>query len=315
MTQINQIHIPVLYDELIDGLCLEQYPTRRIVVDMTLGLWGHALGVIKQLQEGDIFIGFDAETRNLQDASDRISYYLSTATNKSEVQLIHTNFTHIAQVLADIGITTVSHIYADLWVSSKHFDTNEKWFSFRENANLDMRFDQEGQDKTAADILNFSIRDILIKIFREYGDEKRARFIAEKIIETRKISHYKTVDDLNATLDTFTTDKKMKSRIYQALRIAVNNEYGVLESAIHDGIHLLEPEGKMGIITFHSWEDRIVKHLFKKYAQPLHNEQTGQIEEEAIVKKRSKKPLIPTEGEIEKNPRSRSAKLRFISKK
>ncbi|MDD2891757.1 MAG: 16S rRNA (cytosine(1402)-N(4))-methyltransferase RsmH [Candidatus Gracilibacteria bacterium] len=309
-------HIPVLYNEYIDSLSISS-TKQNIVVDCTLGLGGHAVGIIQKLHTGDIFIGFDLDNDNLKSSRKTIEKSVGEFAKDNGITLhfLHANFRDIKTKLLELGITSVTAVCYDLGVSSAHFDDADRGFSFRFTGKLDMRFDRENGGKTAYDIINHASEKELIEILRIYGEEPKARFIAEAIVRTRKIQPLETTEELTKLIEETSYDSKSVVRSFQGIRIAVNDEFGSIETSLQDTITLLAKGGRCSVITFHSLEDRLVKQIFAEYLQAERDEFTGQDIVPAILKKITKKPLLPTEDEMKQNKRSRSAKLRIVEKK
>ena len=317
-------HIPVLYGELIESLHFF-WPSKNIIVDATLGLGGHSSGVIEKLSAGDIFIGLDCDTTNLASATARLTEILTKRKDdQPTVYCIHSNFRYLDEVLQNIvnyqpincwnklnELNYITCLYADLGVSSVHFDSPDRGFSFRFDGPLDMRLNAR-EGKTAADLVNTLPYEKMAETFRIYGDESRAGFIAKKIIEARTIEPIVTTKRLAEIVTKAWKDAL--PRIFQALRIAVNDEYGALESLLATAHNRLIPGGTLSIISFHSGEDRIVKHFFREKSQATIDPYTGQDIAPWSLEILTKKPITPTDHEIEKNPRARSALLRVGKK-
>lgn len=325
------IHTSVLLQELVDWITI--YPDRKnVIVDATLWLAGHAIEILKKMNPWDIFVWFDADERNLHVAKQKLKQ-IQTETQgelswrdkeespgrktleEIQIVLIHSNFLHLEEKLAEHDIPTITGIYYDLWVSSVHFDEADRWFSFRMNGPLDMRFDTHTW-KTAADILNFYEEADIYKILKEYGEEPYARKIAARTITQRKKKKFVSTDDLTQFLDTeINSHIKTKMRVFQALRIAVNKELENLETSLQQAIKLLETWGNIFAISFHSLEDRIVKQTFKKETRDcICSDIICSCRHEKTLKILTKKPIIPTKTEQQENPRSRSAKARSAVK-
>ncbi len=323
MTQ--QKHIPVLYGELIESLHFFEQG-KNIIVDCTLWLWWHASGVIQKLWAWDIFIGLDCDETNLASAREYLLSVLSQKSreNQPTTYCIRSNFSELNEVLRNIStyqsinkwkglkkLDTLTSVYADLGVSSVHFDTAERGFSFRFDGPLDMRLDTSA-GITAEELVNTLPYEKLAEIFRVYGDESRAGFIAKKIIEARTIKPISTTKELADIVTKAWKDSVTK--IFQALRIAVNDEYGALRKMLETVCEKLAPGWTLSIISFHSGEDRIVKHFFREKSTPERDPITGQDTTTGILKVLTKKPITPSEEEIKNNPRSRSALLRVAQK-
>lgn len=305
-------HIPVLLNETIDGLNVKK---DGIYLDLTIGRGGHSSVILKKLTTGHL-IGFDQDEEAIQESTAN----LSKVSNNFE--LVHSNFVRFRETLKNKNIEYVDGILMDLGVSSPQFDEAERGFSYREDAPLDMRMDRS-QSLTAYDIVNtYSLEDIT-KILREYGDERFAFPIAKNIIKQREISPIKTTFELVEIIKRSKPMKELKKaghpakQVFQALRIAVNDELNVLISALHDALEVLRPHGgRLAVITFHSGEDKIVKSIFKDASISEGNRYDGpndiQEKEYRLV---NNKPIVATEEELEINHRSTSAKLRVIERK
>lgn len=310
MSPIPEKHIPVLYGELIESLhFFEKW--HNIIVDGTLWLWGHASGVIAKLGRWDIFIGLDCDETNLASARERIQKNISKE-NSPTLHFIHSNFSELDTVLNSLWLTHITALYADLGVSSVHFDTAERGFSFRFDGPLDMRLDTS-KWVTARELINTLPYDKMAEIFRVYGDESRAGFIAKKIIEARTIKPIETTQELADIVTKAWKDSV--TRIFQALRIAVNDEYSSLKKMLHVAHDRLASGGSISIIAFHSGEDRIVKHFFREKSEAVIDPITGHDVTPGTLETITKKPITPSEAEIAQNPRSRSALLRVATKR
>jgi 16S rRNA (cytosine1402-N4)-methyltransferase len=293
---LNTKHDPVLLHETINLLNLQP---GDVVVDGTLGLGGHAQTILERIGSDGHYYGFDLDETNLKSAQNRLKPF------ESQTTFFHSNFVHCQHRLQEINVGSVDKILLDLGVSSPHFDDPERGFSIKENGPLDMRFDRS-TGQTAADIVNRWPEEDLKQIFYEYGEERYAPKVARMIKERRKANPFKTTFDVTDMISEIMKNPKDKrqvsTRIFQALRIAVNDELDVLQEAIDTMLPLLKPGGRMVVISFHSLEDRIVKHTFRNAAK------TGDF------KLLTKKPITPSHEEIENNSRSRSSKLRGIER-
>lgn len=306
----KNMHTSVLLEELVSWLSISQTQT-NIIIDCTLGLGWHAEKVLSELKAWDIFIGFDADVRNLILAEER----LKKTKSKADIIYIESNFRHLEKELHKRNISSCTGIYYDLWVSSLHFDEALRGFSLRLDGPLDMRFDTSSW-RTAAHILNYDEEKDIFSILQSYGEEPHARKIATRVIEARKKKRFETTFELTEFLDKeINTHIKTKMRVFQALRIAVNEELVALEESLLQARKLLTSWGRIAAISFHSLEDRIVKHFLKKYARD------GEYDENLRVYKQkkefyilTKKPILPSMEEQKNNPRSRSAKLRIAEK-
>lgn len=286
----------------------------RVFVDMTLGAGGHALALLETHPEIDLFIGIDQDPDALEIASQRLSPW------KHCTRLMKGNFSSFKTILADCGISHADGILMDLGVSSMQLDKAEKGFSFMRNGPLDMRMDPD-LDITAADIVNTWSEYELGRIFREYGEEKRWRAAARAIVEARSKQSIKTTIDLADILRPVIWSKKKSinplTLIFQALRICVNRELEVLEDTLPQAIDALSTGGRLAVISFHSLEDRIVKNTFRFAASDKHNTSgLGGVflDKTPTVLDITRKPLTPSQEEVDRNPRSRSAKLRVVEK-
>jgi 16S rRNA (cytosine1402-N4)-methyltransferase len=315
-------HISVLKNEVTENFgyfCKIKSP---IFVDGTIGAAGHGLAIAKELNIANLdfqIIGLDQDKTALKIAKENIK----NAGLVNKFILIHTNFSDVNDVLAANNISKIDGALLDLGVSSMQFDLAERGFSFKDpTQNLDMRMDTENE-LTAIQILNSYPQSRIEQILREFGEEKFSRKIAKEIVEVRKKITIVTVGDLLAILEKAIPIKIQKTgrthfatKTFQALRIEVNHELEILEQTIDDLVELLNTGGRLAIITFHSLEDRIVKHKFQSLAHPCQCPPKmpcgcGLVPRIEIL---TKKPIIPDQLEIESNPRSRSAKLRIIEK-
>lgn len=312
----SPVHIPVLYQELLASIRSGLSGKSDIVVDMTLGLAGHACGILKELSANDLFVGFDADADNLSIAQKNIVSHFGKKI-PCATQLLHTNFSRAGAVLDSLGVQSISAAYWDLGVSSAHYDLAERGFSFRFDGPLDMRFDRT-QGITAQDILATYSQDDLARIFSEYGEERHSKSIAYKIVQDRPAknkSPFQSTSQLATWLDRVAHDPKSKVRIFQALRMEVNQELAVIETSIRDLFTRLRSGGTLSVITFHSVEDRLVKHIFQALTTAPIDPITGRDATPAQADRLTKKPQEPSLEELAQNPRSRSAKLRAIIKR
>ena len=300
-------HISVLKEEAIKGLNIK---SDGIYVDATLGLAGHSMEIHKRLKRGRL-IAFDQDLVAI-DHSKKIFEGCSNVT------IIHSNFSKMKEKLEEIGITKVDGILFDLGVSSPQIDDASRGFSFQKDAKLDMRMDTTNPF-SALNVVNEYSQEQLTRIFYLYGEEKFSASIAKSIIKNRPIN---TTLELKEAIVAGVPYKYAimhhpERKIFQAIRIEVNKELSVLESVLPDAIDLLKKEGRIVVITFHSLEDRIVKQVFNKYSSI--NELVKGLpnipdEYKPIIKLINKKPIIPSMDELEKNARSKSAKMRIIER-
>lgn len=306
-------HKTVLLHEAVDGLNIKP---DGIYVDCTLGGAGHSFEIASRLTEGGRLIAFDQDEFALTHAKEKLFPFLDRVT------LIKSNFRHLTDRLHEIGITSVDGVLFDLGVSSPQLDTPERGFSYHHDAPLDMRMDQD-QPLTAYHVVNEWSYEQLVKIFFQYGEEKFSKQIARKIEQIRTTKPIKTTGELVEIIkEAIPAPARRKGghpakRVFQAIRIAVNDELKVFEEAIEQAIALLNPKGRVSVITFHSLEDRICKVTFKKAAETPPLPPNLPVIPEAFkpdIKIITKKPIIPSEEELEGNNRARSAKLRIAEK-
>jgi 16S rRNA (cytosine1402-N4)-methyltransferase len=298
----EQYHIPVLPDEVIDGLNLRP---DGIYVDCTFGGGGHSKAILAKLSEKGKLVAFDQDDdarKNLPD--------------DQRVIFIPQNFRHLQRFLRLNNITAVNGIMADLGVSSHQFDEAGRGFSIRYNAEMDMRMDQR-QSLTAFEVANTYTEQRLHKLFEEYGEVTNAKTLAKTIVQVRSSTSLRTIDSFKNALREIVKGNPNKyfAQVFQALRIEVNDELGALKEMLQQVPTLLKPGGRVVIITFHSLEDRLVKNFFRRgsFDEPEENPfiNTEPVNELKII---TKKPVLPTEKEMKQNARSRSAKLRVAEK-
>lgn len=292
-------HISVLPQEAVDALALKKDAT---VVDATLGAGGHARLILSELGPKGTYIGFDADSTAIKSLQD-----LKKA--KATVHLVHSNFVHIQSELEKLHIESVDAILADLGWRTDQFTDGGKGFSFTSDDSLFMTYGDPSQYSfTAGDIVNGWDADDIANVLFGYGEERYSRQIAKAIVEYRKKNTIKTAAELAEIIFTSVPVSYRHGRIhpatksFQGLRIAVNDEFKVLEDFLANAWQCLAPSGRLAIISFHSLEDRIVKHTFRNFAQA----QSG-----VLITKR---PIVASSEELKANPRARSAKLRIIQK-
>ncbi len=305
----DDLHKSVLLKELSSGIKIFD-DRKNIIVDATLWLAGHAKVILERLKPWDIFIWFDADNDNLNLAKER----LENVNPEVKKIFINSNFLNLKDELKKSLNRKITWIYYDLWISSMHIDSWERWFSFKFDGPLDMRFDKT-KWKTASDIVNsYRVQD-LRKIFLEYWEEPFCSKIADKIVEERKIKKFKTTKDLSDLISKVSKFPKSKNRVFQALRIEVNNELENTETSLQDAINLLEKWWIIFVISFHSLEDRIVKNIFRRESRDcICRDFVCSCRHKKTLKKLSKKPILPSPQEVDENPRSRSAKARMAEK-
>ncbi|MDP5038839.1 MAG: 16S rRNA (cytosine(1402)-N(4))-methyltransferase RsmH [Candidatus Gracilibacteria bacterium] len=310
--KLSELHRSVLLDELVENINVHN-SLKNIIVDCTLGMGGHATEVIKKMNSGDIFIGFDADYRNLEIVKPHLEKI--ALENNVKIFFVNDNFNNLKINLEKIGINEITGIYYDFGLSSLHVDEAQRGFSFRFDGPLDMRFD-ETKGITAAQIINSYSKDDLFKIFKEYGEEPSSRKLSQKIFDLRKTGfRFKTTKDLVEVISQVTTFPKAKTKIFQALRIETNQELEVIKNSMKEAISLLKSGGSIFAISFHSLEDRIVKNIFRDESRDCICSEIVCVcnhKKQIIIK--TKKPIEPSEKEIRENTRSRSAKARFAVK-
>lgn len=306
--EIEKKHISVLLNELVESITINN-DKKNIIVDCTLWMWWHASKIIEKMKNWDVFIWFDADIKNLELAKIRLNEV--NVDRKVEVILINSNFINLKEELINVWIEKITWIYYDLWLSSLHLDEADRWFSFQNNGPLDMRLDKS-KWKTAADIINWYTAKELREIFLKYWEEPWANKISARIVEERKNKKFLNTLDLAEIIP---GPPRVKSRIFQAIRIEVNNELISIEKSLNDAIQLLEKDWSIFVISFHSLEDRITKNIFKKESKDcICDDLICSCKHKKSVKILSKKPILPLEEEIKQNPRSRSAKARYAKK-
>jgi 16S rRNA (cytosine1402-N4)-methyltransferase len=301
-------HEPVLYKEIIHAL---QPQSGGRYVDGTLGAGGHARGIMEVSAPDGRLLGLDVDPQALAIARRILAPY------EHRIHLAQASYTSLSTQLAQLGWDAVDGILLDLGASSIQFDTPERGFSFQHDAPLDMRFGPHIL-QTAADLVNtYSERELADLIYR-YGEERESRKIARAIVKARPIH---TTRELVAVIEAVSPRRGSRvhpaTRTFQALRIAVNEELGAIEEVLPQAVAALEPGGRVAIIAFHSLEDRIVKDFFREQSKDLVNPPYERIYEEerkATLKEVHRKPITPSEDEIQNNPRARSAKLRIAEK-
>lgn len=311
-------HIPVLLTECLDAL---ELPTHPVLVDATLGFAGHSFEAAKQLGPGGLLIGIDQDEVALESATEKLEAIPASA--RPELALLRGNFGDLDELLCSCEIPGIDGILFDLGVSSVQIDTQSRGFSFKENGPLDMRMDPGKQTLTAEEIVNTYNAADLTRIIRAYSDEKWASRIADFIVKAREEAPIKEsgqlVDVIKAAIPASArrAGGHPAKRTFQALRIEVNSELDVLRRGLDAAVRWLNPGGIIAVISYHSLEDRIVKDTFARFA----NRCTCPPElpvcvcgKEPILHVATRKPCVPTEAEIARNPRARSAKLRVAVK-
>ncbi len=305
-------HISVLNDAVLSALITDAGPPER-VIDGTLGAGGHSAALLER--GAGALLGLDLDVDALALARERLRPFAD------RVHLVHDSYVSMVTHAQALGWEGVDAILLDLGLSSMQLDRPERGFAFRSDGPLDMRFDASSTRPSAADIVNTWDEAQLAEIFFRYGEDRFSRKIAHQIVRTRP---FVTTSALAACIESAVPRPKKQrgptihpaTRIFQALRIAVNDELGAVETVLPRAVDLLRPGGRLAVITFHSLEDRIVKSFFKTLSMSIESPPgMASIQaHSAVVKLVNTKPIVPDEAEIAHNPRSRSAKLRVIQK-
>ena len=306
-------HKSVLLEETIEGLAIKP---EGIYVDGTLGGAGHSSVIAGRLSGQGHLIGIDQDAAAIEAATERLGEF------KDRVTIIRSNYCEMKRQLNSIGVTAVDGIILDLGVSSYQLDTAERGFTYREDVPLDMRMDQR-QARTAKDIVNDYSEMELYRIIRDYGEDKFAKNIAKHIVQARQEKPLETTGELIQAIKAAIPMKVRAvgghpaKKTFQAIRIELNNELGVLKDSLDDMVDLLNDKGRLCIITFHSLEDRIVKNHFRTSENPCICPKEfpvcvcGRISKGKVI---TRKPILPGEEELEENSRSKSAKLRVFER-
>ena len=302
-------HVSVLLNECIEGLAVKP---DGIYVDGTLGGAGHAFHVCEKLSEKGQFIGIDQDEAAIRTSTERLQPF------GDRVHLVRSNYVNVKQVVKELQIDKVDGILLDLGVSSYQLDTKERGFSYMADAPLDMRMDQS-RDFTAKDLVNSYPEEKLYEIIKHYGEERYAKSICRKRQEKEIETTGELVDIIKSSMPAKAKNGKghPAKRTFQAIRIELNHELDVLQDALEDMVDLLNPGGRLCIITFHSLEDRIVKNFFRKMENPCTCPPDFPV---CVCGKKPKgkvitrKPILPGEEELEINSRSKSAKLRIFER-
>jgi len=302
----NSFHIPVLTKEILNYLNLKK---GGVYIDCTVGGGGHSKAILEKIYPHGLLIGIDQDIEAINTAKEELKTYLD------KVTLIKGNFKNLEKILSDIKIKTVSGIIFDLGVSFHQLKEKERGFSFKEDSHLDMRMDLN-QEFNAYILINSYSENDLVEIFEKYGEERFSKRIARLITIERKretINRTKQLADLiirslPRTRKRHTWRIHPATRVFQAIRIEVNQELKALEKGLSQAIRVLEDKGRICVISYHSLEDRIVKHQFKEI------EREGKDKGNYGLKIITKKPISPSSEEVEGNPKARSAKLRVAEK-
>lgn len=305
-------HVSIMLDQVIENLSIKK---DGIYVDGTVGGAGHSSVILSHLGPEGRLICLDQDNDAIKTAKERL--------NDSRVNVVKSNYVNMDAVLNDLGIEKVDGILLDLGVSSYQFDNGDRGFSYRMDAPLDMRMDQDSP-YTAEDIINDYSEQELYRVIKEYGEDPFAKNIARHIVKAREIKRIKTTFELNEIIKNAIPAKARREgghpskHTYQAIRIELNHELSVLENSIDGMIDMLKPKGRLCIITFHSLEDRIVKQRMKTAENPCICPPEFPV---CVCNRKSKgkvvtrKPIIPDAEELEENPRSKSAKLRVFERR
>ena len=304
-------HVSVLLQESISSLNLSE---NSVVVDATLGYGGHSSNILERISKGYLF-AFDQDSEAIRYSTDRLS---SIGTNFT---IIKSNFVNMKEELEKRGINKVDAVLFDLGVSSPQLDDESRGFSFHNDARLDMRMDRD-QKLSAFEVVNEYSEQDLARIFYKYGEDKFSKSVARRIVEYRKEKPIETTLELVEVIKSgvpmkYRINKHPARQIFQAIRIEVNHELDVIEPALSQALELLSVGGRVAVITFHSLEDRLVKNYFKEMTK-IDDKVKGMpnIPDEYLpdFKLVVNKAIIPSDSEIENNPRARSSKLRVIER-
>ena len=303
-------HKPVLKEKVIEYLIIDKSGT---YVDATVGTGGHAASILEQLNEGGKLLGTDKDNESIKIAEERLKRF------EKKVEFFNQSYSHLPEILKSQNVEKIRGVLFDLGLSSYQLDTPERGFSYSDNGPLDMRFDQQN-GKTAFKVINNYTAEELTRVFKEYGEERFSKKIAQAIIQNRKfkkIESTKELKDIVKSIIKTKIDMKTLSRVFQALRIEVNNELSELKKGLDAGVEALVPGGRVCVISYHSLEDRIVKNRFSELAKGCTCPPDFPVctcGGKKILKVLTRKPVIPDQEEIEENPRARSAKMRVAEK-
>ena len=306
-------HVSVLLNEAIDALNIKK---DGIYVDLTLGRGGHSSKILEKLTTGKLYC-FDQDKEAIEQSRPRLEKI------SSNFEIIKSNFRNFKEELEKRGISKVDGILMDLGVSSPQFDNEERGFSYKGSARLDMRMDQE-QSLDAYEVINNYSLNELCRIFREYGEDKYYYQIARKIVQNRIDSPIETTDELVDIIKSCKPQKELMKKghpakqIFQAIRIEVNDELGALKEALQKAIDMIDKNGRIVVISFHSLEDRIVKNMFNSVAKIKGDRLNLYTLPDEIEKPKyelvNNKIIVPSEKEMEVNSRSKSAKMRILTR-
>ncbi|MCR5819336.1 MAG: 16S rRNA (cytosine(1402)-N(4))-methyltransferase RsmH [Bacteroidaceae bacterium] len=305
--KVAPYHTPVLLKPAVAGLLTH---LDGVYVDVTFGGGGHSGAILEQLSEGGHLYSFDQDA-DAQANTEREPF----CSRRGQFTFVRSNFRYLHNWMRYYGVEQIDGLLADLGVSSHHFDTEDRGFSFRFDAPLDMRMNQRG-GQTAADLVNKADAEVLTRIFRFYGELRQANRLADAIVRERAKGEIKTTGQLADILSPLCSrehERKDLTKVFQALRIEVNHEMDALQEMLMAAIRLLAPGGRLVVLSYHSIEDRIVKNLMRA------GNLEGKVERDFFGRTQAPliplgKPVIPSAEELEMNPRSRSAKLRVAAK-
>ena len=302
-------HKSVLLYESVEGLNIKK---DGIYVDATLGYGGHSLEILKRINEGFLF-AFDQDSEAIEYSRERLKKY-------DNYKIIKSNFANMKECMHEIGVYKVDGILFDIGVSSMQLDEDYRGFSYHNDARLDMRMDTDSSFSAYELVNQYSYQE-LVRVLRDYGEEKYASSIAKNIIKTREVTPIETTQELVEIIKRSMPMKELRDghparKTFQAIRIEVNHELDVLESGLTQAIELVRPGGRICVISFHSLEDRIVKNIFRKYSEVDSKfAKLPYVPEEYTPKlKIISKGIVPSEEELEENNRARSARLRIVEK-
>ncbi|MGO3728738.1 MAG: 16S rRNA (cytosine(1402)-N(4))-methyltransferase RsmH, partial [Enterococcus viikkiensis] len=305
-------HTTVLLHETVDGLAIKP---SGVYVDCTLGGAGHSEYLLSQLGEAGHLYAFDQDQKAIDNAKIRLAKYVE----QNQVTFVKANFRELTTEMNRLGVTEVDGILYDLGVSSPQLDEAERGFSYHQDAPLDMRMDQTAPLSAYQVVNEYSYHE-LVKIFFRYGEEKFSKQIARLIERKRADEPIKTTGELvDVIKEAIPAPARRKGghpakRVFQAIRIAVNDELGAIESSLEQAIELLALNGRVSVITFHSLEDRIVKTMYKEFSTPKDMPPGLPVvpeEFQPVLKLVNRKPIVPSDEELQDNNRARSAKLRI----
>lgn len=308
-------HYTVMLKETVDGLNIKP---DGIYVDCTLGGAGHSQYLLSQLSDNGHLYAFDQD----QKAIDHAQIFLNDAVAAGKVTFVKSNFRHLAAALKEYGVQKVDGVLYDLGVSSPQLDEASRGFSYHQDAPLDMRMDQSAAF-SAYDLVNTYDYHEMVKIFYRYGEEKFSKQVARQIERAREKAPIETTGELvDLIKEAIPAPARRKGghpakRIFQAIRIAVNDELGAIEESLEQAIALLNVSGRVSVITFHSLEDRLVKNIFKEYSSPKDlppGLPMVPVEYQPELKLINRKPIVASQNELDENNRSRSAKLRIAER-